>query len=150
MALEIDTGADRSILTENEAKRLGLKFRKFKNPKSIVGVEGNRIICEFYVILNLILVDELGSKLVLNVMFYVFNSKMPNLLGSDVLNYLEAAIDYQKRKLIIGNKTFLLSSKPPKSESESEFGLMSKEVKFRPLADISLPSRGCQKNKCKN
>ena len=46
--LEIDTGSDRTLISENLARRLKVDIKYFVKPKAIVGVGGKRILCEKY------------------------------------------------------------------------------------------------------
>ena len=44
--LEIDTGSDRTLVSEKLAKRLKVEVKYFVKPKAIVGVGGKRILCD--------------------------------------------------------------------------------------------------------
>ena len=57
---ELDTGADRSIISRFEAERLGVKIREFNRSKPIIGVGGKRIQCRFFCIIRLELKDLNG------------------------------------------------------------------------------------------
>ena len=102
VSFEIDSGADRSIMTMSEVKRLGLKLRKFRKPKMVVGVGEQKMNCESYTILNMRLTDVNGEPLILNVLVYVFDCCTPNLLGSDIMHYLRARIDFGQKAFFVG------------------------------------------------
>ena len=102
LVFEIDSGADRSIVTMSEVERLGLKLRRFRKPKMVVGVGGQKINCENYAIVCLRLTDVNDKPLILNVLVYVFDCDTPNLLGSDIMRYIGAKIDFEQRALFVG------------------------------------------------
>ena len=108
--LEIDSGADRSIINMREAKRLGLKLRAFKHPKPVVGVGNEKINCTSYVIICMRLTDVDENPLILNVLCYVFDTNTPNLLGSDIMKYIKAQIDFKEENLVVGGRKFKLST----------------------------------------
>ena len=137
---EIDTGADRTIITYDIVKELGVKLRKFNSAKSIVGVGNKRIDCTDFVILNLHLVDTSGKPFVLNALCYVFDVKTPNLMGNDILSYLDASVNFKDKILELRGRNFEL-----KSEKPGRQGAKMAAVNFSAICDNIIPAGGCKK-----
>merc|ERR1712074_109780 len=88
VSLEVDTGADRSILSRSEARRLKVKIRNFSCQKTITGVNGSKIDCRHFCILRLKINTIENQDITINILTYVIDSNVPNLLGSDALHHL--------------------------------------------------------------
>lgn len=112
--LEVDSGADRSIISRSDALRLGVRVRKFNGSKDILGVGGKKIPCREFAILNIQIQVLEGNDLGLNILFYVLDLKVPNLLGSDVMAFLKAKIDYENKILTLLGRGIELKDKQVK------------------------------------
>ena len=106
--LEIDSGADRCIMSKMEALRLGVKFRPFKSPKAVSGLGAESMICKHFCIINVKIHSKDGEFMHINLLFYIFDGFMPNLLGSDCINYMNGRIDYAEKSLSLDDKLFPL------------------------------------------
>ena len=93
--LEIDTGSDRTLVSEKLAKRLKVEVKYFVKPKAIVGVGGKRILCEKYCIINFKVKCVNGNYVILQILAYVMENDVPPLLGSDVMANLRCSISYK-------------------------------------------------------
>ena len=80
--MEVDSGADRCVLMLSEAQRLGVKIRAFKKPKGVAGLGQDVLECKYFSILNLKIQSLNGGPLVMNILCYLYDGRMPNLLGS--------------------------------------------------------------------
>ena len=96
---ELDTGSDRSIISRREFEKLGIKCEKFKEDRGIRGISGGRIECKDFCILNLGIKSRAGKRIKLNILCYIIDENIPNLLGSDILGYMAAKIDYENHTL---------------------------------------------------
>ena len=106
--LEIDSGADRCIMSKMEALRLGVKFRPFKSPKAVSGLGAESLICKHFCIINVKIHSRDGEIMHINLLFYIFEGFMPNLLGSDCINYMNGRIDYAEKSISLDDKIFQL------------------------------------------
>ena len=121
ICFELDTGADRCIIAEGAARELGLMMRRFKEGMSVIGIEGKKVQCDKYSIVNLVLTDVGGRAFSMNILCYIFEGKVPNLLGNDVMGYLKAKIDFERKILSFDNRDFGLSDKRRKSKGKNWF-----------------------------
>ena len=137
---ELDSGSDRCLIRLDEAKRLGVRIRGFKEPKNIVGVGGKLIKCEYFCILELDLETMNDGELKLNVLCYIFESNVPNLIGNDLMGYLGAVIDYREECVwLSGEKVKLWANKREAQEK------CKRPVNFYAMADECLGAKECKK-----
>ena len=94
ISFELDSGSDRCIISKKEANRLGVKMELFDDPKCIKGLN-SKITCEFYCILNLQFVTLDQNDFDINVICYIIDTSIPNLLGNDVFKAVSAKINYE-------------------------------------------------------
>jgi hypothetical protein len=81
IVFEHDSGADRTIISKHTAVALGLELRQFPKTKEINGV-GVAIACGQYSIVRL-----RTENMELKVLVQVTEQEVPDLLGTDILNY---------------------------------------------------------------
>ena len=84
------------------------------------------------------LIDVDGEPLILNVLVYVFDCCTPNLLGSDIMHYLRAKIDFGQMAFFVGGRKFALSV--GKSSMKTGAG----KIHFHSVCDKIIPGRACQ------
>ena len=129
--LELDTGSDRTILAKGMAERIGLKLIKFKDPKIIVGVGNEKVECNTYAILPLMVRTVKGNEIKLTILCYIMDN-VPSLLGNDVLAKLECSISFEFNLLTYGGNTIELHTDRNKLEKKIALyeGREKKEIKF--------------------
>ena len=138
---ELDGGADRTIITRNDASRLNAKIRHFKHSQSIVGVEGRRIECKEYVILKIIIKDREGKNFSLNILCYIFDKNMPNLFGSDIMDYMSAIINYGDNSLTLDGHVVQLTDQ----RGQVEIIQPTKgKLTFNSKNTMSIPPKQCR------
>ena len=107
--LEIDTGSDRVIVSRQFCEKAGLSVKKFKVPRKIIGVDSNSVTCEDYCIFCFYMNSLEGKRLKLTIVAYVCELEgIPNLLGNDVMNGVDAVIDYKQRMMTVKGEKFRL------------------------------------------
>ena len=141
ISLQVDSGADRCIISRSEAIRLDLKIRRFNRKQFIIGVEGKNIACSDFVVLKLKIWDNNSKAFIINILAYIFEKDMPNLLGSDVLSYMGAIICYKNETLTLDGHCIQLQSQWKRAKDESR---EEKKVVFYSKVGISLPARACR------
>ena len=142
--MEVDSGADRCVLMLSEAQRLGVKIRSFKRPKGVAGLGQDVLECKYFSILNLKIQSINGDPLVMNILCYLFDGKMPNLLGSDCLNYLDGNLDYPTQSMRLRDKIIQLFLKERKVKSAKLEG-----SKFFSMHDECFPPKSTKKIRVK-
>ena len=141
ICFQLDGGADRTIISMQEAIRLKVKLRKFNNNQSIIGVEGREIACSRFAILKISMRDLNGKTLTINILSYVFDKDIPNLLGSDVMSYMQAIINYKDETLTLEGYTIQLVSRWKRDRDERK---EHKNLTFFSKMQISLPAKQCR------
>ena len=140
--LEIDSGADRCVITKKEALRLGVKFQPFKSPKAISGLGAESVICKHFCILRIKIFDRDKNIMHLNLLFYIFDGSMPNLLGSDCINYMNGQIDYKDKILTLNNSIFQLFLEERSFNDNKE---IKRGTSFFFTTDTCIPPKTCRK-----
>ena len=138
--LEVDSGADRCIVTRGEVKRLGLRLRKFRRPQGMLGVGGDKMFCEDFCILSLTITDMKGKNFKIHVLCYVVDSNVPNLLGSDLLSHTGAVVDYRDETLTMEGRKMKLT---PYRKGLGK-GNEGQSAHFCSKSEVSLPARVCR------
>ena len=142
--MEVDSGADRCVLMLSEAQRLGVKIRAFKKPKGVAGLGQDVLECKYFSILNLKIQSLNGGPLVMNILCYLYDGRMPNLLGSDCLNYLDGNLDYPTQSMRLSDKVVQLFPKERKLKISKKEG-----SKFFSMHDECFPPKTTKKIRVK-
>ena len=136
---ELDSGSDRCLIRKEEAGRLGVRLRRFGEPKNIVGVGGKLIRCEEYCILEMGIQAEEGEVIKVNVLCYIFESDVPNLLGNDLMGYMGVVIDYGEECLWVSGRRVRLCS------DRKEAGRGVRVINFVAMSDECLEAKDSRK-----
>ena len=136
---ELDTGADRSIISRFEAERLGVKIREFNRSKPIIGVGGKRIQCRFFCIIRLELKDLNGEYLKFNILVYIFDGSLPNLFGNDIMLFMKAIISFKKKTIELNGRIFQVSNK--KQVIQSIKNVKTGDLKVILPMEVCLPPK---------
>ena len=136
---ELDSGSDRCLIRKEEAGRLGVRLRRFGEPKNIVGVGGKLIRCEEYCILEMEIQAEEGEVIKVNVLCYIFESDVPNLLGNDLMGYMGVVIDYGEECLWVSGRRVRLCT------DRKEAGRGVRVINFVAMSDECLEAKDSRK-----
>ena len=107
---EIDTGSDRTLISNSLALRLGVEVKYFVEAKIIVGVGNRKIKCEKYGIIKMRVRTVKNTYVLLQFLAYIMDYEIPPLMGSDVMASLGCSISYRYKVMRYGEVTIGLET----------------------------------------